>query len=282
LSHILPGLNEGIFIIKLSPERSIKKLQDQVMGIEEIQNFGLDSAEFRAWKRNTEVAIENIFGDETRHLRDFKSIHYVFTMNASNAQQMAEFGKGLRNAKAILQSMIDEIREYHMTSSDAGNNAEKMNEIHAQLTKEIFIVHGKDEEMKLAVCDILKRQDLIPVILDEMPNSGRTIIEKFEAYSNVSFAIILLSPDDYGYNKDDGFKKARPRARQNAILELGFFIGKLRRKRVVVLHRQAKDFEMPSDYSGVLFIPYDSGSWKNRLLRELRDCGYIINANQIL
>jgi predicted nucleotide-binding protein len=80
----------------------------------------------------------------------------------------------------------------------------------------------------------------------------------------------LFSPDDLAYQKDSKPDSAHPRARQNVVLELGFFLGKLGRERVVVLHRQVPNFDMPSDYAGVLFKPFDdSGAWRFELAKEL-------------
>ena len=79
----------------------------------------------------------------------------------------------------------------------------------------------------------------------------------------VPFAVVLFSPDDMAYQVQNKPDTARPRARQNVVLELGFFLGKLGRENVLVLHRQVPDFELPSDYAGVLFKPFDdAGAWR--------------------
>ena len=98
----------------------------------------------------------------------------------------------------------------------------------------------------------LEKLGLQPIILHEQPNSGRTIIEKFETYSSdISFAIVLLTPDDIGgINEND--QEQQPRARQNVIMELGYFMGRLGRTRVCALHKGG--VELPSDYQGVVYI----------------------------
>src|SRR5262249_31056015 len=99
----------------------------------------------------------------------------------------------------------------------------------------IFIVHGHDNEMKVSVARTIEQLGLKPIILHEQPDKGLTIIEKFVNYSDVGFAVVLLSPDDMGYPKISTPDKARPRARQNVVLELGFFLGKLGRSHVLAL-----------------------------------------------
>ena len=134
-------------------------------------------------------------------------------------------------------------------------------------SRKVFVVHGHDEEMKQVVARTPTSLELEPIILHEQSNQGRAIIEKFEDYSNVPFAVILLSPDDKGYRSNEPPGSARPRARQNVILELGFFIGRLGREHVFTLLRGDQDFEIPSDYSGVIYERYDSadGAWRLRL-----------------
>lgn len=150
-----------------------------------------------------------------------------------------------------------------------------------QHSNRVFIVHGHDEEMKQAVARTLEKVGLEPVILHEQPNQGKTIIEKFSEYASSSaFAVVLLSPDDMAYPRGGEPEKARPRARQNVILELGFFLGKLGRERVFVLYKEAPGFEIPSDYAGVLYTQYDSiGHWKFDLARELKATDYDIDLN---
>lgn len=145
----------------------------------------------------------------------------------------------------------------------------------------VFIVHGRDEEMKHHVARTLTQLHLVPVILHEQPNRGRTIIEKFvEEASDVGFAIVLFSPDDEGHRI--GEAELVPRARQNVILELGFFFGKLGRGKIVVLYKDIEGFDLPSDIAGIIYIPYDSsGAWRIVLVGELIANGYDVSADDL-
>lgn len=147
----------------------------------------------------------------------------------------------------------------------------------------VFIVHGHDDAMKEAVARMIEKLGLTAIVLHEKPNQGKTIIEKFTEYADVGFAIVLLSPDDVATSKHDPVEKKSYRARQNAIFELGFFIGRLGRERVISLYRQTDGFELPSDYSGVVFIPFDDyNRWKFDIIRELKASGYKLDANKLL
>ncbi len=147
----------------------------------------------------------------------------------------------------------------------------------------VFVVHGRDEAMKQAVARTIEQLELKPIILHEEADQGRTIIEKFTQCSDVGFSVVLMSPDDLAYPKEAKPEEAKLRARQNVILELGYFLGKLGRKNVMALYKQDKDFEIPTDFAGVVYTSYDSqGYWKLRLVKELRACGYNVDANKIV
>jgi len=122
-------------------------------------------------------------------------------------------------------------------------------------TNKVFIVHGHDSATKESVARYIEKIGLDPIILHEQPNGGKTIIEKFEVYSDVGFAVILLTPDDVGCAKDNK-ANLKTRARQNVIMELGYFLGRLGRERVCALYKEG--VEIPSDYQGVLYTEYDA------------------------
>src|SRR5436309_32337 len=64
----------------------------------------------------------------------------------------------------------------------------------------------------------------------------------------------------------------RPRARQNVIFELAFSIAHLGRERVCALYEDG--VELPSDFRGVEYQPFDGGgAWKSKLARELHAAG---------
>ncbi len=142
----------------------------------------------------------------------------------------------------------------------------------------VFIVHGHDNEPKMEVTRIIEKLGLNAIVLHERPNAGQTVIEKLEANSDVGFAIIILTPDDEGKSKKD--QKLNPRARQNVIAELGYFVAKLGRNRVCPLYIEG--VEIPSDFSGVLYVKIDEGFWKFKLVQELKAAGFDVDSNVLL
>ena len=127
--------------------------------------------------------------------------------------------------------------------------------------------------MREAVARFLQQVDFEAVILHEQASRGATIIEKIEANSDVGFAVVLLSDDDVGGKSAD---ELQPRARQNVVLELGYFIALLKRDRVCAL--KLGNVEVPSDIGGIVYVEFDKAEgWKRALTRELDAAGYEID-----
>lgn len=145
----------------------------------------------------------------------------------------------------------------------------------------IFIVHGHDDAAREAVARLVERAGLEAVILREQPNQGRTIIEKFEQHSETAdFAIVLLTPDDVGGPRGSALKQLQPRARQNVVAELFFFIGKLGRSKVCALVKGS--IELPSDFAGVVYEQMDdAGHWRLALAQEMQSAGLTFDLNKV-
>jgi predicted nucleotide-binding protein len=144
-------------------------------------------------------------------------------------------------------------------------------------SRKIFIIHGH-AGAEQTVARFLTRLDFEPIILHEQANQGRTIIEKFEAHSDVGFAVVLLTADDVGGVKGGA---PNPRARQNVVLELGYFIGKLGRNHVCALKQG--DVELPSDILGVVWEELDPhGAWQIKLAKELEAANYEFDLNKAM
>lgn len=240
----------------------------------------MHSPEFKKWQRDTRVAITHVFVDDDTHFEDFQRIQTLLQSSvmyiSGEQRRMKNFKNSIEHSKKILESMIEEIERYWKNddrepASSSGQNSRSTD------SRKIFLVHGHDDAVLKNVESFLKTLELEPIILHEQPNEGRTIIEKFEDHVDVGFAVVLLTPDDECINVGDG-STSQLRARQNVILELGFFLGRLGRKYVCPLVKG--DVETPSDYDGVVYVPLDEeGGWKSKLIKELKAADFNIDAN---
>jgi predicted nucleotide-binding protein len=159
----------------------------------------------------------------------------------------------------------------------------------APMSKRVFISHGKDLKPVNELKEMISGFGLTPVVLSEQPSGGKTVMEKLEAYSDVGFAFVLLTPDDLGGYVELGSKWTRPqrlrkflktahnRPRQNVILEFGYFVGKLGRNKVACLLK--KPVEQPSDMHGIVYLSFRESlqEIKGEILKEIQEAGYEIS-----
>lgn len=182
----------------------------------------------------------------------------------------------VQGAISLLQERLDDLKFNTIEQQIPASSAitEK------KFSSDIFIVHGHDDAIRESVARFISKAGLNPIILHEQPNRGKTIIEKFEAYHEVGFAIILLTPDDLGKAKNE--ENLSPRARQNVILELGYFFGKLGRDRVLALKKG--NIELPTDIAGIVWEPIELAAnqdWQIKIVNELKSAGYDIDLNKV-
>jgi predicted nucleotide-binding protein len=246
--------------------------------------------------------VNEIFENFDRHLHFIN--YYVerkdFTMIKSNFDDIKK--KDFPEIKSKIIDFIESKKQVIQKSTQ-------------KLSNKIFIVHGRAPRAIKELKAILKEMELEPIVLHEKASGSRTIIEKLEKHSDVGFAFVLLTPDDAGYCQferrvlsDDYAVKIRPtlkrlrslsekehettvselmkvfvkilrgRARQNVVLEFGYFIGRLGRDRVCCLHKG--DVELPSDMKGIVYIHFDKtlDECRNRIVEELKEAGYKVDS----
>lgn len=142
--------------------------------------------------------------------------------------------------------------------------------------RKVFVVYGHDNQAKTQLEAMLRRWDLDPLILDQLPSEGQTVIEKLERYAqqDVGFAVVLATPDDEG-NASGKQDEKRFRARQNVVLELGLLLSKLGRPKVAILLKNQEKMERPSDIQGLIYLPFtdDVAEVKVQLAKEMEKQG---------
>ena len=235
--------------------------------------FLSDSFEF--WNDYNLEYLKSAFNNENNEYRQTYDNTAFLNGLYSRAGKDIIIKNKIRAKVVSLQKLYGKV-ELLKDSENLKISVEDYNKKEVKLSSDIFIVHGHDDVVRLNVTRAIEQLGLNPIILNEKANEGKTVIEKFEAHSNVSYAIILMTNDDKGNVKSAS--ELNPRARQNVIFEFGFFCGKLGRKGVCVLYERG--VELPSDINGFVYIPIDSaGGWKLKVVNELKAIGYNIDTN---
>ena len=227
-------------------------------------------SEYKKWKQyNIELLKRSFNFPENEYLQEYEKAEYTV---------FSDWVKERKRDIAMQITVFESIIEKLSLIPTIENSKNEVN-IDIKSTNKIFIVHGHNNEIKQTVARTLSQLKLEPIILHEQSEQGRTIIEKFEDNSSdVNFAIILLTADDEGKAKRE--TDYQTRARQNVVFEMGYFIGKLGRKKVFLLLENG--VQKPGDLDGIVYIPIDdTEGWKLKLVKELKATGYNVSADDL-
>ena len=252
---------------------NLKRIIDQIDVLID-QRVSEEDVEFKSWKMNAERFLIRRFGQNSWEYKKFLEIDFTTIIvdfddeDRTNNDLIEACKDGLMICKGIFKTYLEEMAEEEEPA------AQSQPVQPSNMTK-IFIVHGHDGALQQSVARVIEKQGIEAVILSEQANQGRTIIEKFEANSDVGGAICLFTADDVAKAKDASLEK--PRARQNVVLEAGYFMGKLGRDHVVIL--ADSEIEIPSDLSGMVYT--NTSDWKVSLLKDLKAMGYKVDFNKL-
>lgn len=278
---------------QLSPAQMVKGIERLQERISDLEGFDVSqvndtggSPRLVALATSIEDTLERCFGVNTPIYHRFSSAaklhfspafyyedyplrgHYVQGIEDNIARSISLLGEAQRTLREDLSD--------HEQSPTAQTESDVLEGSH-ELSRKVFVVHGHDEGAREMVARFLDRLGFQSIILHEQANQGRTVIEKVEAHGDVGFAVVLLTPDDEGCVKGG---VPEPRARQNVLLELGYFLGRLGRTKVCALKRGT--VEIPSDFVGVVWESMDKDGWKQALGRELEAAGHDIDWNKVM
>ena len=266
----------------MEKELVIMRLNEQISKLKKFEFDDWFTPNFEKWYRDTKIDIKNIFKEKsTEKLKEFGDIG--FEPQSPRILENVYYAPGLKEnfpelkerMIMLLKSIKDEICRYW--PNDKQNTSRKEEKL------EVFLVHGHDKEKLYKVERFLKQLNIQTIILHDQPTRSKTIIEKLEKHSDTHFAVIILTPDDVGAEKNDK-DNIEPRARQNVIFELGFFIGKLGRENTCALYStemQLPKIDLPTDFVGIGYIPFDD-EWQMALSKELKDAGFEIELNRAI
>lgn len=264
-------------------EQFFAEIDQLISQIDSLGNLGPDDPIFEQWRKAVEALLIHSLGEKSKQTSDFGWIGYrpsIYEMDdeygiygIAKQREYESFHKGLKDAKILLKGIREEVQKYFpddVVKSKTKTDAKG-------ISNRIFVIHGHDHELLYKVKDFLRKIHMEPIVLRDLPNLGRTIIEKFESYADVGYAIALLTSDDKVI-ADDEKRSVEYRARQNVILELGYFMGKLGRSRVAVLCD--KNVARPGDIDGMVYtITESDGDWQFGLAKELKASGLNIDMN---
>ncbi|GFE59560.1 TIR domain-containing protein [Geobacter sp. AOG2] len=214
-------------------------------------------------------------------LDEEKPLQYGAQLKFSNGSVVNVFDKGTITPQGKDIELVKKL----LGLAPGGNNVVAPVAVIKPASKnKVFVVYGHDEQARTRLDAMLRRWGLEPLILDQLPSEGQTIIEKLVKYAGeASFGVVLATPDDVGYRASHPDEKAY-RARQNVVLELGMLLSRLGRSHVAILLGQQENMERPSDIQGLIYIPFKDNLEKDAgllLAKEMAAAGYQIDVAKV-
>jgi predicted nucleotide-binding protein len=231
----------------------------------------------QTWVDVTTHVLKTLFTTNEEAAKFADRVRMMYTASASLEERLQEKVEDIGKRARRLDSVLQRLDLFEHAAVPRVTASPKMAKPASSMST-VFIVHGHDVAAKQEAARLVEKLGLKAIILDEQTNRGRTIIEKFEDHAGeAGFAIVLLTPDDVGKAKDA--TELKPRARQNVIMELGYFLSAVGRGKVCALHKGGLD--LPSDIQGVIYISFDGGAWKLELAKEMKDAGVPVDLNDL-
>ncbi len=226
---------------------------------------------------------ENYLKTYNRLLKDLQSLGFYKNMKPLEAVPFSEqsYDSGAsKEEKAKLREITNAsanlLKKVKMLLAPpvkySVNNTDRSNQI--------FVVQSNNTEMNADVLQTLENLELETIILNEEPNNEKKLVDTVSNCPNVSFGVVLLSPDNSVCSKEKPSDEQKYQAPQKIILELGFLLGKLGKHNVVAVYWPKKDFEIPIQYDGIRWVEYKRG-WYFKLINELKEANYDVDANKL-
>ncbi|SRX76517.1 TIR domain-containing protein [Aequorivita antarctica] len=282
-------------ITKLKKQKAVfeKELEDRIAigesiiedRIENDEDFGNAKSQYSEWTDyNLELLKQSFNNPANEYWRSYDNCTQTvgFTMSVIGGarpkpnQDLVNF---LRRVELKLGNLTKLKNKINLLNSDVEDEVLLSDNTPIEINmSQVFIVHGHDDLTKITVESFIKDLGFEPIILHKQASSGKTIIEKIEAYSNVGFGIVLYTPCDVGSKQMEKLD-LKPRARQNVVFEHGYLIGKIGRENVCAIVKD--NVETPNDITGVVYIALN-GEWKIDLAKELRNSGYKVDMNKVV
>jgi hypothetical protein len=219
-------------LLIISREEAELKIQTKIEKGKEIQSMNLfsesdlDLAKRRekSWEDVTYQSLESMFSDR-RYADEFLQWltgGVVLNYQSPFHKKVQQFEQRLTEAIDRLEALIEKLPDIPTNVPDRIEPNKGMQDTKEQ---KVFIIHGRADQYIHEVARFIEKVGLTAIILREQPSGSFTLAENLDKYSNVKFALLLLTADDVGKLKTD--EESQPRARQNPIYELGKFQEKL-------------------------------------------------------
>ena len=280
-------------MLKPTKQQAIERLQKELDEIVDLKNIAYQSEQFTQWNRNTRVAIQHAFGDDSGHVKEFSEIRYSSPYASPNQRQYF-YERGLSIASGILKSMIQEIETNWQRATEGRDTVEHHKELGSETINavQVFVVHGRNQKARDAMFTFLRAIGLHPLEWNEavratgkpMPYIGEILDA---AFAQAGAVVVLMTPDDEARLRESFRGPSDPpheteptgQARPNVLFEAGMAMGRNAERTILVEIGTLRPF---SDVAGLHVIRMDNSSQRRQeLAQRLESAGCPVNLDGV-
>jgi hypothetical protein len=300
---------------KITDKQALEELKRSIDEIDKVRKKPRLSPKFKGWQIETSEFLEKVYGRKSKQVKDFDRIPYslaTFSNQTTESKFDDAFHGGLQNAAIFLSSIVKEIQtngiggkpKYKeqpsrspvepvvkivekpapmpVTTTSIKSPVSAAPKASAPVEKEpaykanlspttsnkILVVYAGGTSLSTELTEFLIKIGLQPVLVNDKPGQHEQLLDALEENFDASYAIALL--DSNKTNSDN-----------DVVFELGVLLGQLGRDRVCGLYTNIPiDF---TAYSSISHVSIDvGGAWKFMMIKNLKDCGFDVDANLAL
>ena len=281
----------------MSQESIRKKKALEKLAILRLEAFSVQeqvgrTPQFKKWRRDVRVALENFFPNKLEVLREFDEIRFEFSANLILHPEQYEraFSREVQHVIALLESITEEIREYWPDEPSQPSRQESSprtvqprSESHTD-SRKVFVVHGRMSKVRDALFAFLHSIGLHPVEWSQAvaeTGKGSPFVGEIldAAFSKAQAVVVLMTPEDHACLRPDLRGKEEPayeteatlQPRQNVLFEAGMAMGRDADRTIIIELGKLRPF---SDGAGRHIIRIDNSSQKRQeLVNRLKTAG---------
>ncbi len=177
------------------------------------------------------------------------------------------------------QPILKEAAQEHPLEKKSDDLAELKMPLPTFDKNKILLICNQNDPSSDKIIAFLKSYNIEVVHTIQRPEAMKPIAQVYNENRNIQFGIVLMNADNFCYSRGNGSPKDQIMISHTKIIfELGYWIGKLGRDKVVALYYDQRSYRCPTEFCDAMYIPLDKkGAWKSELKVKMKSCGFAMN-----
>lgn len=217
--------------------------------------------EFQSWTKENEKHLLRIFATDDEAKKYKESFSLILKRKVYLSDMVKDFRQLVESKVRLLDAIVSRLSI--VTSIDFDIHHDEIFGTTAESDRKALIIHGSKKQSD-SVVKIVEESNMEAIVLKDK----KTLLDDLKTHETADHAIFFAASEDVGTQKSKK-NNLKPRAGQNAILEIGYILGSLGREKVTVLYE--KDLELPKGLKGFNTLKLTAKSWQAKLAKEIQN-----------